>query len=159
MKKVGIFVHSRWGAARRLADEVAAYLAGQADEVWQTSNWDDSAVPDRIPGSDLLICMGGDGTVLRAARTVVPYPVPILGVNMGRLGFLAELRPDELIERLPDVLEGRCRIEERTMLQAQVPSWETSHHALNDVVIGRASVGRPIYVDVSIDGSRRAIHR
>jgi len=45
------------------------------------------------------------------------------------------------------------------MLQAQVPSWETSHNALNDVVIGRASVGRPIYVDVSIDGSRRAIHR
>src|SRR5712691_4882308 len=105
-----MFVHSRWGAARRLADEVAAHLARQSDEVWQTSNWDDSAVADRIPGSDLLICMGGDGTVLRAARTVVPYPVPILGVNMGRLGFLAEVRPDELMVCLPNVLAGKYRL-------------------------------------------------
>ncbi|MGH9202435.1 MAG: NAD(+)/NADH kinase, partial [Vicinamibacterales bacterium] len=102
---------------------------------------------------------GGDGTVLRAARTVVPHPVPILGVNMGRLGFLAEVQPSELIDRLPDVLESRCRIEERTMLRADVPSWQATYHALNDVVVGRASVGRPIYVEVSINGSRRALHR
>lgn len=159
MNKVGIFVHSRWAAARRLTDEVTAFLAGSVDEVWQTSDWDDSTVAERIPGSDLLICLGGDGTVLRAARSVVPHPVPILGVNMGRLGFLAELRPDELLDRLPDVLRGRCRTEQRTMLRAQLSAWGVVYDALNDVVVGRASVGRPIYVDVSIDGSRRALHR
>ncbi|HEV8574461.1 MAG TPA: NAD(+)/NADH kinase [Dehalococcoidia bacterium] len=159
MNKAGLFVHSRWDAAIRLADRVRALLSDRVGEVWQTSDWDDSAVAESIPGTDLLICLGGDGTVLRAARVIVPHPLPILGVNMGRLGFLTEVRPSELIERLADVLEGRYRIEERTMLQAQVPSWGATHHALNDVVVGRASIGRPLYVEVSIDGVRLAVHR
>jgi NAD+ kinase len=159
LNKAGLFVHSRWDAAIRLADRVRALLSDRVGEVWQTSDWDDSAVAESIPGTDLLICLGGDGTVLRAARVIVPHPLPILGVNMGRLGFLTEVRPSELIERLADVLEGRYRIEERTMLQAQVPSWGATHHALNDVVVGRASIGRPLYVEVSIDGVRLAVHR
>jgi NAD+ kinase len=159
MKKVGVFVHSRWGAAAQLAERVRSILEAEVGNVWLTSDWDDSTVGKQTPGTDLLICLGGDGTVLRAARTVVPHNVPILGVNMGRLGFLTEVRPSELIDRLGDVLEGRCRIEERTMLQAQVPSWGATHHALNDVVVGRASIGRPLYVEVSVDGARLAVHR
>ncbi len=159
MKKIGIFVHSRWAAAARLADEVHAFLDGKAEEVWQISEWEDNSTPDRMAGTDLLICLGGDGTVLRAARTIIPHAVPVLGVNMGRLGFLAELRPQELLGRLPDALAGRCRIEERSMLQAQVPAWGVTYHALNDVVVGRANVSRPVYVDVSIDGTRLAVHR
>ena len=107
----------------------------------------------------MLLCLGGDGTMLRAARTVVPHEVPLLGVNMGRLGFLAEVRPGELMDRLPEVIEGRYRVERRSMLQAQLPRWGVTYHALNDIVVGRTSVGRPVYVDVSIDGSRLAIHR
>jgi NAD+ kinase len=159
VNKVGIFAHSRWSAALELANRVRSALRDEGCETWQTSNWDDSAVVEHTPGTDLLICIGGDGTVLRAARTVVPHPVPILGVNMGRLGFLTEVRPSEIVERLHDVLEGRWRIEERTMLQAQVPSWGATHHALNDVVVGRASIGRPLYVEVSVDGVRLAVHR
>jgi NAD+ kinase len=159
LKKVGVFVHSRWSAALQLADRVQSILRAEGCDVWQTSDWDDSAVAEQTPGTDLLICLGGDGTVLRAARTVVPHPVPILGVNMGRLGFLTEVPPVELVDRLGDVLEGRCRIEERTMLQAQVPSWGATHHALNDVVVGRASIGRPLYVEVAVDGVRLAVHR
>jgi NAD+ kinase len=160
VKKIGVFVHSTWPAAHQLADEVAAYLAGRGVEtVWHTSSWDDSHLLDYMPGTELLICLGGDGTVLRAARTVIPYSIPILGVNMGRLGFLAEVRPKELLDRLPDVLEGRCRIEERAMLQAQIPAWGVTYHALNDVVLGRHTVSRPVYVDVAVDGSRLAIHR
>jgi NAD+ kinase len=123
------------------------------------SEWDDANVTDFIPETDLLICLGGDGTMLRAARTVIPHSVPVLGVNMGRLGFLAEVMPGELLKRLPSVLDGKCRIEERTMLQAQVPSLGATYHALNDVVVGRANVSRPVYVDVAIDGSRLAVHR
>ena len=109
--------------------------------------------------ADLAIVVGGDGTMLHAARSVIPHVVPVLGVNMGRLGFLAELSPAELMQRLPDVLDGRCRIEERTMLQAQVPALESPYHGLNDVVVGRIHVGRPIYVEVSLDGARIAVHR
>jgi NAD+ kinase len=159
VNKVGVFVHSRWSVSVQLAQRVRGLLGERGVEVWQTSDWDDSAISESIAGTDLLICLGGDGTVLRAARVIVPHPVPILGVNMGRLGFLTEVRPGELVDRLADVLEGRCRIEERTMLQAQVPSWGATHHALNDVVVGRASIGRPLYVEVSIDGVRLAVHR
>ena len=159
MNKVGLFVHSRWSAASRLAAQVTSFLDGRVDEVWQVSDWDDRAVGEHMPGTDLLICLGGDGTVLHAARAIIPHPVPVLGVNMGRLGFLAEVRPGELIERLPEVLAGRCRVEERAMLQAQVPSWGVTYQALNDVVVGRANVSRPVYVDVSIDGSRLAVLR
>ncbi len=159
MRKVGILVHPRWTAARDLADGVEAFLTGKVEEVWQTAAWDDEATPEQIPGTDLLICLGGDGVMLWAARTIIPHSVPVLGVNMGRLGFLAELRPQELLERLPDVLEGRCRIEERTMVQAQVPAWGLTFHALNDVVAGRSSAGRPVYMDIFVDGSRLALYR
>jgi NAD+ kinase len=153
-------VHATSPAARALADEVTVYLLGQGvDTVWVTSEWDDDALRTDMPGSDLLICLGGDGTVLRAARTVAPNPVPILGVNMGRLGFLAEVRPDELMDRLPDVLAGKYRVEERAMLEADIPGLGVPCDALNDVVVGRQTVGRPIYVDVVVDGSRLAIHR
>jgi NAD+ kinase len=160
VKKAGIFVHSRWPAAAHLAEEVAAYLkAHGVSEVWLTTDWDDGALSADMPGTDLLICMGGDGTVLRAARSVIPNPVPILGVNMGRLGFLAEVRPGRLMESLPDVLAGKYRLEERSMLQAKVPTLGAVYHALNDVVVGRQTVARPIYVEVAVDGSRLAIHR
>jgi NAD+ kinase len=159
VKKVGLFVHSRWSAAARLAEDVREFLRTKVDEVWMVSDWEDTNVSDSIPGTDLLICLGGDGTMLRAARTVIPHAVPVLGVNMGRLGFLAEVLPGQLMERLPDVLAGKYRTEERTMLQAQVPSLGVTYHALNDVVIGRANVSRPVYVDVSVDGSRLAVHR
>jgi NAD+ kinase len=160
VKKVGIFVHSRWAAASRLAGEVSAYLKSHGvSEVWSTTDWDDGALAADMPGTDLLICMGGDGTVLRAARSVIPNPVPILGVNMGRLGFLAEVRPAQLMESLPQVLAGKYRLEERTMLQAKITDRGQVYHALNDVVVGRQTVARPIYVDVSVDGARVAIHR
>jgi NAD+ kinase len=160
MNKVGIFVHSRWPAARSLADQVTGYLRSQGVEtVWVESESDDGADAAQMPGSDLLICLGGDGTVLRAARAVIPNQVPILGVNMGRLGFLAEVRPGELMDCLPDVFAGRYRLEQRSMLQAQIASWGVTLHALNDVVVGRQTVGRPVYVDVSVDGTRLAIHR
>jgi NAD+ kinase len=160
VKKVGVFVHSTWPVARQLADEVTAYLEGHGVEsVWQSSSWVDSHLVEYMPGTDLLVCLGGDGTVLRAARTVVPHPVPILGVNMGRLGFLAEVRPNDLMGRLPDVLADHCRIEQRSMLQVQIPAWGVTYHALNDVVMGRHTVSRPVYVDVAVDGSRLAVHR
>ena len=159
MKKVGIFVHPRWSSAARLASRVEGALKPEVAEVWQVSEFEDATVPERMPGTDLLICLGGDGTLLRAARSVIPHEVPILGVNMGRLGFLAEVRAPDLLDRLPDVIAGKHRIEQRAMLQSTVSTWAATYHALNDVVVGRSSVGRPVYVDVAIDGTRLAVHR
>lgn len=158
-KKFGIFVHSRSANAHKVADEVAAFLQEKGVETWHTSEWDDSIVAERIKDTDLLICLGGDGTMLRAARVIVPHKIPVMGVNMGRLGFLADVRPNEVTGRLDDFLQNKHRIEERSMLQAQLPSWGVTYHALNDVVVGRSNISRPVYVDVNVNGSRLAVHR
>ncbi|HLB27130.1 MAG TPA: NAD(+)/NADH kinase [Dehalococcoidia bacterium] len=159
MNKVGIFVAARWRGATNLVESLRAALAPEVAEVWQTSSWDEPEAQERIEGTDLIICLGGDGSMLWAARAVVPHAVPILGVNMGRLGFLAEIGPQELMAELPRVLTGAGRVEQRAMLQARVPAWGQTFQALNDVVIGRALAGRPVYVDVSVDGQRLAIYR
>jgi NAD+ kinase len=123
------------------------------------SDWENQELQTDIPGTEMLICLGGDGTVLHAARTVIPHEIPILGVNLGRLGFLAEVRPAELMDCLPRLFAGDYRIEERAMLQAVIPAWGATYHALNDVVVGRKTVSRPVYVEVTVNGSRLAIHR
>ena len=108
--------------------------------------------------------MGGDGTILRTVRVIAPFGVPIVGVNMGRVGFMTELRVDEALERLPDYLNGRTRVEERTMLKASVaqdgagaPSVEIS--ALNDVVVSRGGVARLLDVDAFVDGAPLTSYR
>ena len=158
MNKVGIFIAARWRGANELLDSLRDVLDSQVEEVWQTSNWDDSPAQERIEGTDCIICLGGDGSMLWAARAVVPHAVPIFGVNMGRLGFLAEIGPKELMDMLPRVLAGEGRVEERAMLQAQVPAWGQTFQALNDVVVGRSFAGRPVYLDVSVDGRRLAVY-
>ncbi|OGO48730.1 MAG: hypothetical protein A2W34_05160 [Chloroflexi bacterium RBG_16_64_32] len=159
MKKVGVFIAARWSGAKELLDSLRGALSEQVDEVWQTSSWDHSAAMEKIEGTDLIICLGGDGSMLWAARAIVPHAVPILGVNMGRLGFLAEIGPKELMELLPRVLAGEGRVEERAMLQAQVRAWGQTFQALNDVVVGRSTAGRPVYLDASVDGRRLAVYR
>lgn len=159
MNKVGIFIAARWRGATELLGELREALTSQVQDVWQASSWDDSAAKEKIEGTDLIICLGGDGSMLWAARAVVPHAVPIFGVNMGRLGFLAEIGPKDLIARLPAVLRGEARVEERAMLQAQVPVWGQTFQALNDVVVGRSLAGRPVYLDVSVDGRRLAVYR
>ena len=158
MKKVGIFVHPSWQDAHVLGRELEALLRQRVPEVWLTAAWDEASYRDHLPGSDLLVCVGGDGTMLWAARTVCPEKVPILGVNMGRLGFLAELSPQEAQAKLPLVLDGAGRIEQRTMLQVEVNGGQV-HHVLNDVIVGRSTVGRPVYIDAAVDGERLAYYR
>jgi NAD+ kinase len=160
MRRLGIFVHSRSEAAGKLAGDLREYAASHGtEEVWVSSDWEASDLQTQIRGTELLICLGGDGTVLHAARSVIPHEIPILGVNMGRLGFLAEVRPADLKEYLPRLLAGDYRIESRTMLQARLPDWGVTYHALNDVVVGRKTVSRPVYVEVKANDSRLAIHR
>ncbi|HEY8490973.1 MAG TPA: NAD(+)/NADH kinase [Dehalococcoidia bacterium] len=166
ISKVGIYFHPRHAAARALAEQIGRRLAQDVEQVWMGSAWDDSITEEQIRGTDLLICVGGDGTVLRGARSVVPHPVPILGINMGKLGFLTELGPQEALNRLPDIVHRAGRVELRAMIQAEVvpPNGSTAapegpYHALNDVVVSRAQVGRPVYVGVSIDGTSLAVYR
>lgn len=104
---------------------------------------------------DLAIVMGGDGTMLNAARSLVDYEVPILGVNQGRLGFLADVSPSEIPHRLEAVLQGHFREASRSLLYAQVLREDHitgEADALNDVVVHKREVARMIEVDAFLDG-------
>jgi NAD+ kinase len=155
--KVGIYHHPELDAARDFAGEIRDRVAASGRSVWVSSAWDPVASTRDLPATDLLIAIGGDGTILRAARAVVPHPIAILGVDMGRLAFLTEFEPDDLRAHLDDVLAGKFSIDERTMLDidfegfgASAPQGTVS--ALNDVTVGRTSLGRPVYVNVRLNG-------
>jgi NAD+ kinase len=166
MKKVGIYIHPRWAAARTLADDLESALKSRVEKVWLAEAWNEEAGRANLEGTDLLVCVGGDGTMLWAARSVIPHSVPLLAINMGRLGFLAELPADEALAKLSTVLEGDFRIEERTMVQAELLAagdapgeGSATFHALNDIVLGRGAPGRPIYVETCVDGRRFSLYR
>jgi NAD+ kinase len=152
---VGILFRPGGDAARALAQEVAGRIGAGGGSTWVTSPLDEDTIARRLPETDLLICVGGDGTVLSAARSVAPLSVPILGINMGRLGFLCELAPDEVAGRLPEILLGRFRLEELSMLRAELPAQDggpgVDLHAMNDVTIGRGAVARPVSLSLEID--------
>lgn len=121
------------------------------------SAWDEAGAAPHIAGLDLLITLGGDGTILRAARMSARHGVPILGFNLGRLGFLAELKPEAWKEALPKVLAGEYWIEERMMLHAEsyhAGEKQAAYEALNDVVVGRGELARIVQVETYVDGSR-----
>ncbi len=107
-------------------------------------------------GTDLLIAVGGDGTVLRGQRTAAQHQIPVLGVSAGRLGFLAETDRDELPEALRRLLQGDYREEERSLLNiehhregAQIERYT----ALNDAVLARGARPRSVWISVKVDGA------
>ncbi len=109
--------------------------------------------------ADLVLVFGGDGSILHLARRLGTNPLPVLGVNYGRFGFLADLSPDQVDEGITRWLEGKAELNRRTRLDV---TWRRPDGiagrwiALNDVVVGRSELGRMVDVDVGIDG-RHAI--
>ena len=104
---------------------------------------------------DMLIAVGGDGTMLRAGHLCAPFGVPILGIKLGRLGFLIQVESNEWREMLDRLFKGEAWIENRTMLSAEhVRADETlaRWQALNEVVVGRGMILRPVRLEAHVDG-------
>ncbi len=109
-----------------------------------------------IGGTDLIVTLGGDGTLLRAAHFAAEPGIPILGINLGKLGFLCDMGPDQVLEHLPFYLDGQAQIEERLMIHASHRRGADvlgSGDALNDVVLGHASIASLVRVHASINGN------
>ena len=154
MKRIGLLHHPKLPATRSLADSMARDIEAQGGAAWVGSTWDEAAVRAEVARLDVLITLGGDGSILRAARMACGHRVPVLGVNLGRLGFLTELEPDEWSKALPRLLRDDFWIEERMMLYAEHRrgAERRGYEALNDVVVSRGSLARIVRLETYIDG-------
>jgi len=124
--------------------------------------------PNTVPrtklpeNSDVVLVFGGDGTILDVARLVCKNDIPILGVNLGGLGFLTEISIDELHAVLEKVIKGKYKTEKREMLSATIHRDSkiiSSHFVLNDVVINKGAIARIIDLAIYIDGSHVTSYR
>jgi len=158
VKKVGILYHPMVETAYILAKALQDFLIAKGVSVWLCSAWEGEKARTQMDGTDLILTIGGDGTILRAAHVVLPSQTPITGINLGKLGFMTELSADEAIDRLPALLAGDTWIDERAVLEAELlPTDQEAEsaqifYALNDVVVARGAVARIVYVDASVDG-------
>jgi len=155
MKRIGLLHHPMLPATQPLAQEMAEKSSALGLSAWIGSTWDVPAVEKEIAHLDLLVTLGGDGSILRAGRMASGHGVPVLGVKMGRLGFLAELEPNEWDQALPRLLAGDYWLEERMMLYAEYVRGHDcrGYEALNDVVVSRGSLARIVRLEIHIDGS------
>ena len=154
--RIGLLYHPKLAESRVMAAEILEFVDNLGASAWVSSSWSEEAIKERIPYLDLVITLGGDGSLLRAARLAADYGVPILGINMGRLGFLVEVQPAEWRDRLRQALLGNFWIEERLMLHAehlQQGRVVNECEALNEVVVSRAQLARVVRLHTYIDGS------
>ncbi len=157
IKKIGLLYHPLVLPTQVKARELSDFLVSQGTSVWTCSSWDTEKAKSLLDGTDLIMTTGGDGTILRAAQVAFQSGTPILGVNMGKLGFLTELKADEAISQLPALLAGEGWIDERAMLEAELrPEGSGNaasgiYYALNDVVLARGETARLVQVNTSIN--------
>jgi NAD+ kinase len=155
MKTIGLVYQPARNDSTQWAELAHTYLSGQGIQVWRGTAQDEDGLRAVAPELDLVITFGGDGTIVRCVRTVAHLDLPILGINLGRLGFLAEIEPQQLEERLALLLQGHYRVEERMMLRAELHRGARlllKAEAINDVVMARGIVSRMVHVAVDVDG-------
>ncbi len=151
----GILQNPHIPAAGALAKQVVALLTQYGVSFWQNTLLAETEIGQRMAETGLLIALGGDGTLLRAARIAASHPTLILGINLGRMGFLTEAEPDGWQAVLPRVLHGDYWIEERMMLHVEARRGDerlASGEALNDVVVGQGAPSRVVRLEVRVDG-------
>ncbi len=148
-------------AALELRERAAGWCRMHGVEQWAAPSSDLAVLRAELPTTDILTVLGGDGTFLRAARAVTEIDVPILGINLGKVGFLSKAEASELEPVLARLLAGEYRLESRMVLEGRIlPGGRDTGGerliALNDIVIARGSLARVCRLDVSIGGSHLA---
>jgi NAD+ kinase len=160
VKIIGILYNPRAPQARPLAEQMAAWIAQRGEQAQVCTATD-------APGvlcwqeTDLLVTLGGDGSILRAARAAASYGTPILGINLGRVGFLTESQLETWQDVLSQVLADDYWIEERMMLRAvarRAGKVIGDAEALNDVVTGRGARAQVVHLRVEVDGGYLAAY-
>lgn len=151
MPKIGIVVNQNKQGALELLSKIREWLIKRDNEVADTAS---EPVENVIRNSSLIICLGGDGTLLSATPHLKENPVPVLGVNLGKMGFLTEIKQEEVFEELSAFFLGNAHIEERLMLSCTASSSKNKKErrltALNDIVVSREGLSRILRVEVQV---------
>jgi NAD+ kinase len=161
--KIALVLHPDRESSSEIAAKVAAAAAERGIEV-TISEPDASRVPSATPRArepleaDFIVAVGGDGTVLQAARMARISGIPILGVNAGTVGFLAEVDPSRIGDALDALRDGDYRISPRMTLRAELPDGTTAD-ALNDVVVEKVVSQHVVSITVSVGGQKLADYR
>ncbi|MFH1086866.1 MAG: NAD(+)/NADH kinase [Chloroflexota bacterium] len=155
MSAIGILYHPAIPDSAHLAESAAELLRQHGILAWRGHADDEEGLRAAAPGLEFIITLGGDGTIVRTVRAVAGYDVAILGVNLGRLGFLAEAEPERLEAAIGRLLAGDYIIEQRMMAHVQLWRGEVvllETDAINDVVVARGVASRVVHVSVEVDG-------
>jgi NAD+ kinase len=161
LRRIGFAFNPTKDDAVSLSARAVAWCAARGIDCWTAASGDTETLVGALAGVDALVVLGGDGTFLRAARAVAEADVPIVGVNLGKIGFLSKAEAHELEDLLAKIMEGRFHVEDRMALRGTIagPSDAAVRHtfiALNDVVVARGSLARVVHLDVAIGTSHLA---
>ena len=160
-ENIGIVHHGLLAGAGDLAKSLARkYEAGRNWWLATQDTLHDSE--DDLKSTDLIITIGGDGTILRGVHVAAARDIPVLGVNMGRVGFMSEIEAKDAVDEISWYLDGNARIERRYMLSAMIRAGGQDSepvHALNDITVARGAVLRVIEVSTVVDGVHLATYR
>jgi len=155
-QRIVVAAHPRMAEAIAEAEAITEHVRARGQTAL-SGTLDDASLRKRVKNAefDLLIAVGGDGTVLRSAHLCAPWGVPILGVNLGRLGFLIQIQRDEWRATFDLLLKGEAWIENRMMIRAE--HWRADKslgnwHALNEAVVCRGQYVRPVHLSANVDG-------
>ena len=165
VSRIGFAYNPTIEAAVELSARASGWCQVRGIDDWQIPSGDTAALVRELPSTDALVVLGGDGTFLRAARAVADVDVPLIGINLGKVGFLSKAEGTELDAVLALIVAGDYRLEERMAIEARIVRGGTDDGrakpsdrlvALNDVVVARGSLARVCRLDVAIDGTHVA---
>jgi NAD+ kinase len=161
IERIGFAYNPTIEAAVELSARAAGWCQMRDVDQWQAPSDDLDVLLRELPTTDALVVLGGDGTFLRAVRAVAEVDVPILGINLGKVGFLSKAEAGDLDAVLARIQAGEYQIDERMALEGVIlrdgrPIDDLRHVALNDIVVARGSLARVCRLDVAIDDSHLA---
>jgi len=175
VKRIGFAYNPTFEAAIELSARAAGWCRMRGIGEWEIASGDTVALARELPTTDVLVVLGGDGTFLRAAMAVAEVDVPLIGINLGKVGFLSKAEAGEMERVLGTIVAGEYTIEERMALEAHIRRGAASparggsadgaatpdadgerRIALNDIVVARGSQARVCRLDVAIDDSHVA---
>jgi NAD+ kinase len=153
--RIGFAYNPTNDAAVELRERAAGWCRMRGIDHWAAQAQDFDVLCRELATTDVLVVLGGDGTLLRAARAVIQVDVPLLGVNLGKVGFLSKVEASDLEDVLVKLVAGDYTIDARMALEARLlPQGRDAdgvvHHALNDVVVARGALARVVRLDVAI---------